>query len=99
MLTAVYEVAWRLGRYPAAFVLAGSGEFLARRAANRYDRLARQDGRGLVPWWYRCRPRPLPPGTPRPRQIRLSVQLGAACSSAACAYAVAVLAAERTDDH
>ena len=94
---ALYEVVWRLGAYPAAVVLAGSGEFLARRAADRYDALARKGGKGLVPWWYRCRPRPLPPGTPRPRQIRLSARLGAACSSAACAYAVAVLAAERDD--
>jgi probable H4MPT-linked C1 transfer pathway protein len=94
LLQAVYEVAWRLGPYPAAFVLSGSGEFLARRVANHYDAVARRNGKGMTPWWYRCRPRPLPPDTPRPRLVSLSARLGAEVSTAACAYAVAVLAAE-----
>jgi probable H4MPT-linked C1 transfer pathway protein len=97
LVRALYEVAWRRsqGAYPAAFVLSGSGEFLARRVASRYDHVARRDGKGMTPPWYRCRPTRLPPGTPRPRQVRLSARLGPACSSAASAYAVAVLAAER----
>jgi probable H4MPT-linked C1 transfer pathway protein len=98
VLDALFQVAWQLGEYPAAFVLSGSGEFLARRVANRYDRVARVDGKGMTPYWYRCRPTKVPPGKPRPRHIRLSARLGAECSSAACAYAVAVLAAERNQD-
>jgi probable H4MPT-linked C1 transfer pathway protein len=97
VLDALFQVVWQLGEYPAAFVLSGSGEFLARRVANRYDRVARVDGKGMTPYWYRCRPTKVPPGTSRPGHIRLSARLGAECSSAACAYAVAVLAAER--DH
>jgi hypothetical protein len=97
VVAAVFEVIWQLGEYPKTFILSGSGEFLARRVANRYDHVARIDGKGMTPFWYRCTRRQLPPGTRRPRQIWLSARLGAACSSAACAYAVAVLAAER--DH
>jgi probable H4MPT-linked C1 transfer pathway protein len=95
LVAALYEVAWRLGKYPAAIVLSGSGEFLARRVANRYDHVARIDGKGMTPCWFRCRPRKLPPDTTRPRQVWLSSRLGAERSGAACAYAVAVLAAER----
>jgi probable H4MPT-linked C1 transfer pathway protein len=95
VVEALYEVAWRLGEYPAGLVLSGSGEFLARRVAKRYDGVARIDGKGLRPSWYRCRPCPLPPHSARPRQVWLSARLGAECSSAACAYAVAVLAAEK----
>jgi probable H4MPT-linked C1 transfer pathway protein len=91
---ALYEVAWQLDAYPGTIIVSGSGEFLARRVVRRYDRVARVEGKGLQPPSYRCRSRPLPPGTPRPRLVSLSARLGATCSSAACAYAVAVLAAE-----
>jgi hypothetical protein len=97
ILAAVYEAVWHLGEYPAAFIVSGSGEFLAKRTANRYDHVARKEGKGMNPWWYRCSPRRVPVGTPRPRQVVLSARLGDSASIAACAYAVAVLAAERPD--
>jgi probable H4MPT-linked C1 transfer pathway protein len=95
LVDALFEVAWRLPAYPAAFVVAGSGEFLARRVAARYDTIVRVRDQGMRPPGYRCPPRKLPPGTPRPRQVRLSARLGRERSTAAAAYAVAVLAAER----
>jgi probable H4MPT-linked C1 transfer pathway protein len=59
----------RLGALPGTAVLAGSGEFLARRVLRDW------------PGW-------------SPRIVSLAARLGTDRSSAACAYAVAVLAAE-----
>ena len=81
ILRAISQVVFRLGHYPEAVVVAGSGEFLARRAAAIYGR-ATQPVKGAT----KMRP---------PRQVRLSARLGRERSAAACAYAVAVLAAER----
>jgi probable H4MPT-linked C1 transfer pathway protein len=95
---ALCAVVWHGRDYPNSFVLAGSGEFLARRIVNDYDRTARIADNGMQPWWYRCPPQKVPAKTPRPRQIWLSARLGPARSSAACAFAVAVLAAERSNE-
>jgi (4-(4-[2-(gamma-L-glutamylamino)ethyl]phenoxymethyl)furan-2-yl)methanamine synthase len=69
---AVEQVAGLLGEPPRAFILAGSGEFLARRAI---------DG---------------PPALGGSR-LSLAESLGSSISESACAYAVAVLAAEGVD--
>jgi hypothetical protein len=72
---------------PRRIVLAGSGEFLGRR---------------LVKWlkeqkWSWSFPQHWPAGSFRPRLVSLERKLGPDISTAACAYAVAVLAAERGD--
>ena len=81
IVTAIAKVVDRFGHYPEAVVVAGSGEFLARRAANAFARTM-----------------PARANASKPRrlgQISLTARLGCERSTAACAYAVAVLAAER----
>jgi probable H4MPT-linked C1 transfer pathway protein len=84
------EAGSRLPSLPRHFVLAGSGEFLARRAVKEFARWC-AESRSAIPsaWAEALLAQPL-----RPRIISLGRKLGEALSTAACAYAVAVLAAE-----
>jgi probable H4MPT-linked C1 transfer pathway protein len=70
---ALRRVVGRLPEVPRTVLLAGSGEFLARRVLQEE-----------TDWG--------------PRIFSLAERLGPAVSGAACAYAVAVLASEQTDD-
>ncbi len=84
MVEAIAKVVAGLGHYPQAVVVAGSGEFLARRAANAYAQTSGPHRRARAA------------KTRRPRLVSMSARLGRERSTAACAYAVAVLAAERS---
>ena len=86
---AMFEAGSVLPAPPRRFVLAGSGEFLGQRAIRRFARM--MDGQTFPPPHW-------PAQTLRPRLISLSRRLGAELSTAACAYAVAVLEAEHADD-
>jgi probable H4MPT-linked C1 transfer pathway protein len=72
---------------PRKFVLAGSGEFVGQRVVKRFAYMVQHPLR--VSHW--------PAQTLKPRLVSLSRKLGEDLSTAACAYAVAVLAAERDD--
>jgi hypothetical protein len=75
---------------PRHFVLAGSGEFLARRSVKEFARWCAESHCAVPSAWVE----PLLEKPLRPRIISLARKLGEALSTAACAYAVAVLAAE-----
>jgi (4-(4-[2-(gamma-L-glutamylamino)ethyl]phenoxymethyl)furan-2-yl)methanamine synthase len=88
---AMFEAGSVLPAPPWQFVLAGSGEFVCQRVIKQFTYMM-QEGRGSL------RPPHWPAQLPRPRLVSLNRKLGEELSTAACAYAIAVLAAEHDHD-
>jgi len=88
---AMFEAGSVLPAPPRKFVLAGSGEFVGQRVIKHFATMMLDVGPST-------RPPHWPAQSLRPRLVSLNRKLGEDLSTAACAYAIAVLAAEHDHD-